>query len=100
MLLKLNIEAISRTLRSIQPAHYLFKVESLSVLLNTDIEKYESGSFEVGGYKWWVYFESSFLPFFFPAFARNWSTSIFAGACVSTQMGIKKVTGKVTSPSI
>ena len=50
MLLKLNIEAISRTLRSIQPAHYLFRVESLSVLLNTDTEKYESGSFEVGGY--------------------------------------------------
>ena len=65
MLLKLNIEAISRTLRSIQPAHYLFRVESLSVLLNTDTEKYESGSFEVGGYKWWVYFKSSFCPFFF-----------------------------------
>eukprot|EP00261_Vitis_vinifera_P033152 XP_019074395.1 PREDICTED: uncharacterized protein LOC100259955 [Vitis vinifera] len=47
-----NTTSISRTLRSIQPAHYLFKVESLSVLLNTDIEKYESGSFEVGGYKW------------------------------------------------
>ncbi|KAL6347112.1 hypothetical protein AAG906_012363 [Vitis piasezkii] len=47
-----NTTSISRTLRSIQPAHYLFRVESLSVLLNTDTEKYESGSFEVGGYKW------------------------------------------------
>ncbi|XP_034682194.1 uncharacterized protein LOC117911878 [Vitis riparia] len=47
-----KLQAISRTLRSIQPAHYLFRVESMSVLLDTSIEKYESGSFEVGGYKW------------------------------------------------
>ncbi|XP_034681948.1 uncharacterized protein LOC117911654 [Vitis riparia] len=44
--------AISRTLRYIQPSDYLFRVECVSSLMNTNIEKYESGKFEAGGYKW------------------------------------------------
>ncbi|XP_038695149.1 MATH domain and coiled-coil domain-containing protein At3g58260-like isoform X2 [Tripterygium wilfordii] len=35
--------------RGIHPAHYMFKIESLST---PEVEKYESGVFEVGGYKW------------------------------------------------
>ena len=57
--------AISRSLRYIQPSHYLFRVECVSALMNTNIEKYESGRFEAGGYKWWVYFQSPFLYLFF-----------------------------------
>ncbi|CBI22432.3 unnamed protein product, partial [Vitis vinifera] len=47
-----EIITISRTLRYIQPSDYLFRVECVSSLMNTNIEKYESGKFEAGGYKW------------------------------------------------
>lgn len=43
---------VLRTIRDAQPAHYLFKIESFSVLTEENIEKYESDDFEVGGYKW------------------------------------------------
>ncbi|XP_022770064.1 uncharacterized protein LOC111313664 [Durio zibethinus] len=43
---------IVRYKRDIPPAHYSFKIESLSLLLNTKVEKIESGIFEAGGYKW------------------------------------------------
>ncbi|XP_038695147.1 MATH domain and coiled-coil domain-containing protein At3g58410-like isoform X1 [Tripterygium wilfordii] len=35
--------------RGSHPAHYMFKIKSLST---TEVEKYESGVFEVGGHKW------------------------------------------------
>ncbi|XP_059652544.1 uncharacterized protein LOC132299756 [Cornus florida] len=41
-----------RTLRDVKPLHYLFKIESFSLLLETEIENFESGVFEAGGYKW------------------------------------------------
>ncbi|XWS77292.1 hypothetical protein CRYUN_Cryun01aG0248800 [Craigia yunnanensis] len=44
---------IVRYKRDIPPAHYSFKIESSSLLLNTRVEKIESGFFEAGGYKWW-----------------------------------------------
>ncbi|KAA8545756.1 hypothetical protein F0562_020793 [Nyssa sinensis] len=47
---------VSRTFREIQPAHYLFKIESFSLLLETNTEKYESDEFEAGGYKWRLHF--------------------------------------------
>ena len=84
--------AISRTLRYIQPSDYLFRVECVSSLMNTNIEKYESGKFEAGGYKWWVYFESPFqlLFSFFLSFPHlNFFLFLtFSGDCVSTQTGI------------
>uniref|UniRef100_A0A5B7C3A3 MATH domain-containing protein n=1 Tax=Davidia involucrata TaxID=16924 RepID=A0A5B7C3A3_DAVIN len=43
---------VSRSLREVQPAHYLFKIESFSILLETNIEEFESDDFEAGGYKW------------------------------------------------
>ncbi|KAI8554619.1 hypothetical protein RHMOL_Rhmol05G0112000 [Rhododendron molle] len=47
---------VLRTIRDAQPAHYLFKIESFSILSEEKIEKYESDDFEVGGYKWGLCF--------------------------------------------
>ncbi|XVE67960.1 hypothetical protein DITRI_Ditri09bG0029900 [Diplodiscus trichospermus] len=43
---------IKRVTRDLPPAHYLFNIESFSLLVNTGVEKYESHAFEVGGYNW------------------------------------------------
>ncbi|XP_029128864.1 MATH domain and coiled-coil domain-containing protein At2g05420 [Cajanus cajan] len=43
---------VSRSERDLPPAHYLFKIESYSELMNTEVEKYETNVFEAGGYKW------------------------------------------------
>ncbi|CAH2042942.1 unnamed protein product [Thlaspi arvense] len=43
---------VLRSRRDFHPAHYLFKIEHFSVLLEEDIEKCESDDFEAGGYKW------------------------------------------------
>ncbi|XP_059650181.1 uncharacterized protein LOC132295937 [Cornus florida] len=43
---------IRKTLRDVQPSHYIFKIESFSVLLETKTENYQSDVFEVGGYTW------------------------------------------------
>ncbi|KAL7206343.1 hypothetical protein ACSBR2_019118 [Camellia fascicularis] len=43
---------ILRLLRDVSPAHYILKMESFSLFLNSKIENYESGVFEAGGYKW------------------------------------------------
>jgi hypothetical protein len=48
------IVAITRTPRHYRPTHYLLKIQSYSLLINTGVEKYESGVFEVGGHKWWA----------------------------------------------
>ncbi|XP_027337161.1 uncharacterized protein LOC113850831 [Abrus precatorius] len=47
-----NEIGISRSERDVPPAHYLFKIESYSELMNTGVEKYETNVFEAGGYKW------------------------------------------------
>ena len=41
---------ISRTTRHLPPAHYSLRVKTYSLLSET--EKYESGVFEAGGFKW------------------------------------------------
>ncbi|WRX08335.1 MATH/TRAF domain - like 1 [Theobroma cacao] len=43
---------IRRTIRDFPPAHYLFKVESFSLLAKTGVDKYESDVFEAAGHKW------------------------------------------------
>lgn len=44
---------IIRVRRDLPPAHYLFNLNSFSLLAEEEsIEKYESGVFEAGGYKW------------------------------------------------
>ncbi|XP_059653044.1 uncharacterized protein LOC132300107 isoform X2 [Cornus florida] len=46
------ISQVSRSLRNVQPADYIFKIESFSLLSETEFESYESNDFEAGGYKW------------------------------------------------
>ncbi|KAA8545761.1 hypothetical protein F0562_020788 [Nyssa sinensis] len=43
---------VSRSLRAVRPAHYLLNIQSFSTFYETDIENYETGDFEAGGYKW------------------------------------------------
>ncbi|XP_052173543.1 BTB/POZ and MATH domain-containing protein 1-like isoform X2 [Diospyros lotus] len=43
---------VSRSMRHVRPAHYLFKIEAFSLLSEFDVEKWESDDFESGGYKW------------------------------------------------
>ncbi|XP_059653042.1 uncharacterized protein LOC132300106 isoform X2 [Cornus florida] len=45
------LEKVTRSLRDISPADYIFKIESFSVLLGA-LEKYESKVFKAGGYEW------------------------------------------------
>ncbi|XVF79798.1 hypothetical protein PTKIN_Ptkin15bG0018500 [Pterospermum kingtungense] len=48
-----NCPGIVRVTRDLPPAHYLFQINSFSLLAEEEsIEKYESGLFEAGGYKW------------------------------------------------
>ena len=84
---------VSRTLRSIQPAHYLFRVDSVSVLLKTCIKKYNSGDFEAGGYKWWVSFESSF-PLFLLLFLLKIKILLHLQEIVSLPNGNEKSVGE------
>lgn len=55
---------ISRTERDLSPAHYLFKIQSYSLLKEAGVEKYETNVFEACGYKWSVPFPCIF-PFWF-----------------------------------
>ncbi|XP_050210052.1 uncharacterized protein LOC126660534 [Mercurialis annua] len=43
---------INWKLRSIPPAHYLFKIENFSLLSDAKAECFRFADFEVGGYKW------------------------------------------------
>lgn len=45
---------ITRSLRDLPPAHYIFKIENFSLLSNTKVDNFESSDFEVEGYKWCV----------------------------------------------
>ncbi|KAI4369489.1 hypothetical protein MLD38_017924 [Melastoma candidum] len=43
---------IERMIADSQPAHYTVKVQSFSLFTKNAIDKYESGVFQAGGYKW------------------------------------------------
>ncbi|KAM7482406.1 hypothetical protein LguiB_006989 [Lonicera macranthoides] len=43
---------VSRLIRDVQPAHYICKIESFSILVESGMERYESDDFEASGYKW------------------------------------------------
>lgn len=48
---------IIRTIRDIPPAHFLLNINSFSLFAKENsTDKYESGIFEAGGYKWCVLF--------------------------------------------
>ncbi|KAK9006676.1 hypothetical protein V6N11_019010 [Hibiscus sabdariffa] len=39
-------------MRSHPPGHYLFKIESFSLLAEANVENFKSDTFEAGGYQW------------------------------------------------
>ncbi|XP_030498823.2 MATH domain and coiled-coil domain-containing protein At3g44800 [Cannabis sativa] len=43
---------ICRSISDVPPTHYTIKVQSFSLLAKNSIDRYESRSFEAGGYKW------------------------------------------------
>ncbi|XP_042508639.1 protein RESTRICTED TEV MOVEMENT 3-like isoform X2 [Macadamia integrifolia] len=45
-------EEVSRTMRDEPPTHFELKIKSFSSLSKSSLERYESGNFEAGGYKW------------------------------------------------
>ncbi|XP_060189927.1 uncharacterized protein LOC132618961 isoform X3 [Lycium barbarum] len=45
-------DEVTVEVRVASPAHYLLKIESFSLLLESGVEKFESNEFEAGGYKW------------------------------------------------
>ncbi|CAL5381004.1 unnamed protein product [Camellia sinensis] len=52
----LELLEVTRSLREIPPAHFIFKVESFSqlsqLLSDAEVQNYESDIFEASGYKW------------------------------------------------
>ncbi|XP_050117447.1 uncharacterized protein LOC126595122 isoform X1 [Malus sylvestris] len=49
-------DGILRTISDAPPTHYTVKVQSISLLTKHNLEKYESGDFEAGLYKWKLVF--------------------------------------------
>ncbi|XP_068328034.1 uncharacterized protein [Pyrus communis] len=49
-------DGILRTISDAPPTHYTVKVQLISLLTKHNLEKYESGDFEAGGYKWKLVF--------------------------------------------
>ncbi|KAJ7980458.1 Ubiquitin carboxyl-terminal hydrolase 12 [Quillaja saponaria] len=45
-------DGISKSVRDDHPSHYTVKIRSFSLLEKHSVEKYESGEFDAGGYKW------------------------------------------------
>ncbi|XP_043705194.1 protein RESTRICTED TEV MOVEMENT 3-like [Telopea speciosissima] len=45
-------EVLSRTIRGEPPTHFALRIKSFSLLKNSLLERYDSGDFEAGGYKW------------------------------------------------
>ncbi|GKV06863.1 hypothetical protein SLEP1_g18685 [Rubroshorea leprosula] len=45
-------DGVARSISDAPPTHYIVKIQLFSLLLNNSVEKYESGDFEAGGYKW------------------------------------------------
>ncbi|PRQ39603.1 putative ubiquitinyl hydrolase 1 [Rosa chinensis] len=50
------LAGVLRSITDAPPTHYTLKIESLSVLNKNSLEKYESGEFGAGGYKWKLVF--------------------------------------------
>ncbi|TKY68372.1 Ubiquitin carboxyl-terminal hydrolase 12 [Spatholobus suberectus] len=46
------VSRISRFISDAPPTHYTVKIQLFSLLTKNSIERYESGEFEAGGYKW------------------------------------------------
>lgn len=44
---------VERYISDTAPCHYKLKIQSFSLLSRNGIEKYESGEFQAGGYKWY-----------------------------------------------
>ncbi|GMI78958.1 hypothetical protein like AT3G17380 [Hibiscus trionum] len=47
-----QVHGITRTTRGHPPSHYLFKIESFSLLVEERVEKYKSKTFEAAGHQW------------------------------------------------
>ncbi|KAK1387404.1 TNF receptor-associated factor-like [Heracleum sosnowskyi] len=45
-------DGVLRSISDLPPTHYAVKIKSFSLLSKNDIDKYYSGEFEAGGYKW------------------------------------------------
>ncbi|KAK7268874.1 hypothetical protein RIF29_21583 [Crotalaria pallida] len=45
-------DGFARSISNSSPTHYVVKIQSFSLLTKNSIERYESGEFEAGGYKW------------------------------------------------
>ncbi|KAH7512812.1 hypothetical protein FEM48_Zijuj12G0129700 [Ziziphus jujuba var. spinosa] len=45
-------EGISRSITVVPPTHYTLKINNFSLLAKNSIDRYESGEFQAGGYKW------------------------------------------------
>ncbi|XP_042508236.1 uncharacterized protein LOC122084219 [Macadamia integrifolia] len=43
---------VSRTRRDEPPTHFQLRIDSFSLLSKSSLERYDSGNFEAGGYKW------------------------------------------------
>ncbi|QCD80121.1 ubiquitin carboxyl-terminal hydrolase 7 [Vigna unguiculata] len=52
MLVSCHSSATPRSTVNSPPTHYVLKVQSFSLLVKNSIERYESETFEAGGYKW------------------------------------------------
>ncbi|KAJ6872503.1 hypothetical protein NC651_031582 [Populus alba x Populus x berolinensis] len=48
----MNFGGLTRSKRDLPPMHYTLKIESFSLLLKTEVVKYESEVFEAEGYTW------------------------------------------------
>lgn len=49
---EITFTGFPRSISGAPPTHYTVKIQSFSLLLKNSVEKYESGDFEAGGYKW------------------------------------------------
>ncbi|XWS53457.1 hypothetical protein CRYUN_Cryun10bG0003100 [Craigia yunnanensis] len=47
-----NLDVVATSISEAAPSHFILKIQSFSLLAKNSIEKYESGEFEAGGYKW------------------------------------------------
>lgn len=55
-------DGILRSISDLPPTHYTVKIQLFSLLTKNNIEKYESGEFEAGGYKWYKMFLIFIIP--------------------------------------
>ena len=53
MVITLFIAEVATSISEAAPSHFILKIQSFSLLAKNGIEKYESGEFEAGGYKWY-----------------------------------------------